>query len=95
LYHVPDPPRRCPDKHAEWKRLDVRAGNLITHELVADLRAVAMDDAQSPAVASQLDYWSQTFPRMPELIRDRGSFAWRRERITAESDYCGARLTHV
>ena len=55
LDHVADPSGGRGDQHAERKHRPVREGQLVTQQLVADLRAVAVDDGDAPALTRERD----------------------------------------
>ena len=86
LDHVADPAGRRRDEHAERQRTRFLARRLVAHQLVADLRSVAVHDAHVPAVVNQLDDRGEAFARVAKLIVDGRRLAGRRERIAAERD---------
>ena len=86
LDHVADPAGGRGDEHAEWQRTRLVARDFVPHQLVADLRTVAVDDAHAPSGERQLDDRAEALARMAELIVDRRPFAGRRERVAAERD---------
>src|SRR5215831_15438753 len=55
LDHVADPAGRGGDQDAERQRRGLASSNLVSHELIADLRAVAMHDADAPAGKREID----------------------------------------
>ena len=73
LEHVADPAGRLRDQDAERQRLDHAPGDLVAHQLVADLRPVAVHDDDAPALARQLDDRRHALARMAELVGDRGA----------------------
>ena len=90
LEHVADPAGGARDKDSQWERRDFAACLLVPHQLVANLRAVAVHEQRSPAVERQIDDRSEAFARMSKLIGDGRPLARRRERVTPERNHCGA-----
>ena len=59
LNHVPHPPRRCRHQYAERVGGNLTARQLISHQLVANLRPVPVHDAEVPTVERQVDDGSE------------------------------------
>ena len=89
LDHVADPSRRCGDEHAERERARLRARELVADQLVADLRSVAVHDADVPAVQREVDDRTEALARVAELVVDRALLASRREGVPAQRDHGG------
>src|SRR5262249_39921415 len=64
--------------------------DFIAHQLIADLRAVAVHDAHAPAGERQLHDGPQALAGVAKLIVDRGLLARRRQRISPDRYNCGA-----
>src|SRR5688572_20371456 len=75
LDHVADPPGGRGDEHTEWKRSCLLSRDLVSHELFADLRTVAMHDADAPPRKGELHDWAEARTCVAELIVNSGPFA--------------------
>ena len=94
LDHVADPPGGRGDEHAEWKRRDLRARELVAHELIANLRTVAVHQTEIPSVEREIHDCTEALSRVRELIADRAVLARGRQRVAAQGDDGGSGLTH-
>jgi hypothetical protein len=77
LEHVPDPPGGSRNENAEWQRRDFAPRLLVSVELVANLRAIAMHDYHSPTVQHEIYDRPETLARVAKLIRDGRGFSGR------------------
>jgi hypothetical protein len=55
----------------------VSARNFVAYELIADLRPVAVHDAEVPAITRKIDNCRQAFARVAELVSNCRSLARR------------------
>ena len=83
LHHVANPARGPGNEHAERERADQLARELVADQLIADLGAVAVDDADVPPGERELDDRNEAGTRMPELFGDRRVRAVGGERVSA------------
>src|SRR5216110_3327448 len=82
LQHVPDPASSAGDEYTKRKRRDLAARLLIPDKLVADLRSIAVNYHDPPAIESKIDNGTEAFAGVPELIGDCRSLPRRRQRVT-------------
>src|SRR3954471_5988412 len=75
LHHVADPSRSRRHQYAERQRTGFVARDLVSHELIADLRAVTVNHANVPACERELDDRRETLARMAELVINGGRLA--------------------
>jgi hypothetical protein len=91
LEHVADPSSGFRDKYPEWQRRHLAPRFFISHELVADLWAVAMHYDDAPSIENEVDDWPETGPRVSELVRNGRTLARRGQCIAANRYYGSAR----
>src|SRR4051812_23538779 len=90
LQHVSDPAGRPSHQNAERKWRYLVARLFIPHQLVTDLRAVAVHHYDAPSLEREVDDWAEARASMSELIADGRAFAWRRQRVSAYGNYGSA-----
>src|SRR5439155_980885 len=71
LDHVAHPAGGPRYQHAKRQRLDLIGGDLVARQLIADLRAVPVDQDDVPSRRGEIHDRDETRARMPELIADR------------------------
>jgi hypothetical protein len=91
LEHVSDPPCGFGNKHSEWEWRHFAPRFFISHELVADLRAIAMHDDDAPSIEHEVNDWPETGPRVSELVRNGRTLTWRGQRIATNRYHRSAR----
>ena len=94
LDHVTHPAGRSRDQHPERQWLDLIGGDLVTRQLVTDLRPVAMDEDDVPSRGREVDDRDETRARMPELIADRRPLTGRGDGVSSEGDNDRSRGRH-
>ena len=77
LNHVANPSRSRGYQNSERQRLDMCAGNFVADELVANLRSIAVDDAEMPSITRKIHNHRQAFPCVAKLVSNSRSLAWR------------------
>ena len=83
LDHVADPPGRGGHEHSERQRRQPVSRAFVSHQLVADLRAVAVDHRDLPALFGQLDDGCEALARPRELIVNVTALAGLEERVAS------------
>src|SRR5439155_9302069 len=77
------------DEHAQRQRLDLVGGDFVTGQLVSHLRAVAVDQRDTPPLTRQVHDRREARPRVAELVGDGRPLPRRGDGVAAERDEDG------
>ena len=85
----------CPRPARRAEEGDFAARLLVSNELVADLRAIAVNDYNSPAIEGEIHDRAEAFASVAELVADCGSLTRWGKRVATDCDYCRPGFGHL